>query len=76
MTPQVGIDVLGEKSGSHPDPREDVESRSPNLGAYTTKGTLQEPPIKGSTFWILPGVWWALMFWVKRDSGSHASWPR
>ena len=40
MTPQVGIDVLGEKSGSHPDPREDLESRSPNLGAYTTKGTL------------------------------------
>ena len=23
-----------------PDPREDLESRSPNLGLYTTKGTL------------------------------------
>ena len=23
-----------------PDPREDLESRSPNLGPYTTKGTL------------------------------------
>ena len=29
-----------------------IKSRSPNLGPYTTKG-----PIKGSTFWILPGVW-------------------
>ena len=38
-------------------PREDLESRSPNLGPYTTKGTLWEPPIKGSTFWILPRVW-------------------
>ena len=25
---------------SPPDPREDLESRSPNLGPYTTKGTL------------------------------------
>ena len=24
----------------NPDPREDLESRSPNLGPYTTKGTL------------------------------------
>ena len=24
----------------YPDPREDLESRSPNLGPYTTKGTL------------------------------------
>ena len=25
---------------THPDPREDLESRSPNLVPYTTKGTL------------------------------------
>ena len=25
---------------SFPDPQEDLESRSPNLGPYTTKGTL------------------------------------
>ena len=31
-----------------------LESRSPNLGPYTTKGTLKEPPIKGSSF--LPKV--------------------
>ena len=24
---------------AYPDPREDLESRSPNLGPYTTKGT-------------------------------------
>ena len=29
----------------YPDPREDLESRSPKWG------------LKGSTFWILPGVW-------------------
>ena len=27
-----------------PNPREDLETRSPNLGPYTTKGTLWEPP--------------------------------
>ena len=37
------------------DPREDLESRSPNLGPYT--GYFFGTPIKGSTFWILPGVW-------------------
>ena len=41
----------------NPDPREDPESRSPNLGPYTTKGYFIGTPIKGSTFWILPGVW-------------------
>ena len=25
---------------AYPDPREDLKSRSPNLGPYTTKGTL------------------------------------
>ena len=52
-------DSLARQGGmmSFPDPREDLESRSPNLGPYaTTKGTLGTP-IKGSTFWILPGVW-------------------
>ena len=33
-----------------PDPREDLESRSPNLGPYTTKGTLQEPPLRDLLF--------------------------
>ena len=36
-------------------PREDLESRSPNLGPFATKGTLKETPIKGSTFWIFSG---------------------
>ena len=41
--------------GTFPDIREDPKSRSPNLGPYTRYfiGT----PIKGSSFWILPGVW-------------------
>ena len=34
----------------HPDPREDLESRSPNLGRYTTKGTLKEPPLRDLLF--------------------------
>ena len=29
-----------------PDPREDLESRSPSLGPYTTKGALSEPPLR------------------------------
>ena len=33
-----------------PDPREDLESRSPNLGPYTTTGTLQEPPFRDLLF--------------------------
>ena len=41
----------------NPDPREDLESRSPNLGPYTTKGYFIETPIKVSTFWLLPKVW-------------------
>ena len=28
-----------------PDPREDLESGSPNLGPYTTKGAVHEPPL-------------------------------
>ena len=35
---------------THPDRREDLESRSPNLGPYTTKGTLQEPPLRDLLF--------------------------
>ena len=34
----------------YPDPREDLESRSPNLGPYTTKGTLSEPPLRDLLF--------------------------
>ena len=34
----------------NPDPREDLESRSPNLGPYTTKGTLWEPPLRDLLF--------------------------
>ena len=34
----------------YPDPREDLESRSPNLGPYTTKGTLEEPPLRDLLF--------------------------
>ena len=45
-----------------PNPREDLKSRSPNLGPYTTKGTLREPPLRdllsrssrGSGFWVAP----------------------
>ena len=40
-----------------PDPRKDVESRSPNLGPCSAEGTFFGTPIKGSTCWILPGVW-------------------
>ena len=32
--------ALRRSRSSSPDPREDLESRSPNLGPYTTKGTL------------------------------------
>ena len=42
---------------ANPDPREDLESRSPNLGPYTTKGFFIGASIKGSTFWIFPGIW-------------------
>ena len=38
----------------HPDPREDLESRSPNLGPYTTKDTLQEPPLRDLLFGSSP----------------------
>ena len=31
-------------------PREDLESRSPNLGPYTTKGTLEELPLRDLLF--------------------------
>ena len=34
----------------NPDPREDLESRSPNLGPYTAKGTLLEPPLRDLLF--------------------------
>ena len=57
----------GQGLGFRGDFREDLESRSPNLGTYTTKGTLWEPPIKGSTFWILSGVW-------VEESEGHAVW--
>ena len=42
----VEVQGSGEKTSVavYPDPREDLESRSPNLGPYTTKGTLEEPP--------------------------------
>ena len=49
MQKSVVVGCVGSLN-PNPDPREDLESRSPNLGPYTTKGTLQEPPIKGSTF--------------------------
>ena len=42
---------LSKHSGIHyPDPREDLESSSPNLRPYTTKGTLKEPPIRDLIF--------------------------
>ena len=40
----------GVRGGWDPDPREDLESRSPNLGPYTTKGTLSEPPLRDLLF--------------------------
>ena len=36
--------------GFYPDPRKDLESRSPNLGPCTTKGTLEEPPLRDLLF--------------------------
>ena len=39
-----------ELVNKYPDPREDLESSSPNLGPYTTKGTLQEPPSRDLLF--------------------------
>ena len=33
-----------------PDSREDLESRSPNLGPHTTKGTLSEPLLRDLLF--------------------------
>ena len=38
-------------------PREDLESRSPNLGPFATKGTLKEPPLRDLLFGFFPGVW-------------------
>ena len=63
------LDVLRkdclECPGPNPDPREDLESRSPNLGPYTTKLLrVLCTPIKGSTFWILPGVWEVNFFFM------------
>ena len=49
--------VVSPAAADNPDPWADLESRSSNLGPQLLKGTLKEPPIKGSTFWILPGVW-------------------
>ena len=42
--------VITGEGISFPDPREDLESRSPNLGPYTTKGTLEEPPLRDLLF--------------------------
>ena len=39
-----------DNKGANPDPREDLEGRSPNLGPYTTKGTLKEPPLRDLLF--------------------------
>ena len=39
-----------DNKGANPDPREDLESRSPNLGPYTTKRTLKEPPLNDLLF--------------------------
>ena len=50
---------------NYPDPREDLESRSPNLGPYTTEGTLQEPPLRDLLFGssrVLGKGYWSL--WV------------
>ena len=57
---------------TNPDPREDLESRSPNLGPYTSKDILGTP-IKGSTFWILPGVWevWEVVTGSDKASRFH-----
>ena len=58
--------MSGVSKGPYPDPREDLESRSPNLGlgfrVWRKVGpillrVLYRNPIKGSTFWILPWVW-------------------
>ena len=43
--------------GLYPDHRKDLKNRSPNLGPYTTKGTLKEPLLRIYFFWILPVVW-------------------
>ena len=45
----------------YPDPREDLESRSPNLGPYTTKGTLQEPPLRDLLFGSSRGSGYTLL---------------
>ena len=60
-----GLGILKGPSNSTPDPREDPKSRSPNLGPYTTKGTFLGTPIKGSAFWILPGVWDSISMWFR-----------
>ena len=44
----------------NPDPREDLESRSPNLGPLVLKGTLSEPPVRD------------LLFASSRESGKKA----
>ena len=47
---ETTTELLTMLLASFPDPREDLESRSPNLGPYTTKGTLQEPPLRDLLF--------------------------
>ena len=42
--------LIGFRFWCFPDPREDLKSRSPNLGPYTTKGTLKEPPLRDLLF--------------------------
>ena len=37
---ETTTELLTMLLASFPDPREDLESRSPNLGPYTTKSTL------------------------------------
>ena len=60
---RLGMPTLKRILDQYPDPREDLESRSPNLGPYTTMGTLEEPPLRDLLFGSSRGVW--VKVWVQ-----------
>ena len=56
--PLTLVDVVDLPAAAYPDPWEDLEGGTPNLGASTTKGYVTEIPLMGSTalFGILPST--------------------
>ena len=50
-----GLKIYKRLATVIPDRRKDLESRTPNLGRYTTKGSLSESPLRDLLFGSLRG---------------------